>query len=103
MRPGEAFRAVTRTACERTIVTVHGELDIAPSPLLQEVIDKALVVGTPRIDSDFSHVTFRGCAGLAVLLRARARARADARARGICLSVSEPPVCTVVPAMRTAL
>ncbi|WP_330260935.1 STAS domain-containing protein [Streptomyces sp. NBC_00539] len=85
MRTGEGFRAVTRTACERTTVTVFGEIDIATGPLLQDALDKALATGTPRIDVDFSHVTFCDCAGLAVLLRARA----DARARGIRLGVSQ--------------
>ncbi|MEU7068112.1 STAS domain-containing protein [Streptomyces sp. NPDC046161] len=83
MRPGEAFRSATRTVGERTIITVFGELDIATGPLLQDALDKALASGTPRIDIDFSHVTFCDCAGLTVLLRARA----DARARGVRLRV----------------
>ncbi|THA44806.1 STAS domain-containing protein [Streptomyces sp. A1136] len=81
VRTGEDFRTATRTVAERTIVTVIGEIDIGTGPLPQEALDKALAAGTPRIDIDFSQVTFCDSAGL--------RARADARDRGIRHTVRE--------------
>lgn len=56
-----------RVADGTTIVTVHGEVDMASAPQLQTALEAAQPGGKPLV-VDMSEVGFLGSAGLSVLL-----------------------------------
>ena len=56
-----------RTADGTTVVTVHGEVDMASAPQLQSALEEAQCGGKPLV-VDMSGVGFLGSAGLSVLL-----------------------------------
>ncbi|WP_107474060.1 STAS domain-containing protein [Streptomyces sp. TP-A0874] len=74
-RPGEQVVRVRREA-GRTVLEVHGEVDIASGLRLLPHLDAATDTDRPRLVIDLSRVTFLDARGLSLL------ARADQRVRG---------------------
>ncbi|MBT2408503.1 MULTISPECIES: STAS domain-containing protein [unclassified Streptomyces] len=65
---------------DRITVAVTGEIDIATAPLLANALHAALAGNTPRVEADFSAVSFCDCSGLSVLLGIRHQADSQGRA-----------------------
>lgn len=59
---------------DRAVVHVRGEVDIATSPALDDVVEQTLARGARQVVIDLADVTFMGSSGLASLLRAHRRA-----------------------------
>jgi anti-sigma B factor antagonist len=75
------------------IVVVHGELDIATTPLLRERLNDALdtaVALRKRLIIDLSEVSFCDASGLAVLIGTQRRARLHTTS--LCLAAPGPQV-----------
>ncbi|MFI1286541.1 STAS domain-containing protein [Streptomyces sp. NPDC020858] len=69
------FRTEMCATHGEAVVTITGEIDLTTSPILQAVLEEAMVGRPHHLEVDFTHVTFCDCAGLNTLLQARASAR----------------------------
>ncbi|TQK51735.1 anti-anti-sigma factor [Streptomyces sp. SLBN-118] len=58
---------------ERTVVELHGEIDIAAATLVGAYLDVVTAVREHDVVVDLTHVAFFDCSGLALLCRARRR------------------------------
>jgi anti-sigma B factor antagonist len=63
-------------ACDRTVLHVTGEIDMATAPQLRDEANHWLVLGTGDLHLDLSGVTFADSSAVEVLLATRARAQA---------------------------
>lgn len=78
---------------ERTIVELHGEIDIAAATLVGAYLDVVTAVREHDVVVDLTHVAFFDCSGLALLCRARRRvAENGGRLWVVC---DQPPVLRV--------
>ncbi|WP_405602339.1 STAS domain-containing protein [Streptomyces sp. NBC_01410] len=78
---------------ERTIVELHGEIDIAAATLVGAYLDVVTAVREHDVVVDLTHVAFFDCSGLALLCRARRRvAENGGRLWVVC---DRPPVLRV--------
>lgn len=71
----EHLRIDVRTAPDRAVVEMHGELDLLGAPLLQERIAEALADPRGILVLDLDGLRFVDSAGLRVILEAHERAR----------------------------
>ncbi|MEU9010596.1 STAS domain-containing protein [Streptomyces sp. NPDC048479] len=69
--PGPYGRVYRRQ--ERTVVELHGEIDIAAVTLIGAYLDVVTAVRAHEVIVDLTHVEFFDCSGLALLCRARRR------------------------------
>jgi anti-anti-sigma factor len=78
-RPGPAdrFAVVVDHGDERTIVAVHGELDLANAPRLEAAIADERVRSAERLVIDLSAIGFIDSTGLRVILATSEEARAS--------------------------
>jgi anti-sigma B factor antagonist len=58
-----------------TVIRLHGEVDVRTAPQLRTSLLEALASGAPRVEADFSDVSFIDACGLGVLASAVRRAR----------------------------
>ncbi|WP_406302938.1 STAS domain-containing protein [Streptomyces sp. NBC_00885] len=78
---------------ERTVVELHGEIDIAAATLVGAYLDVVTAVREHDVVVDLTHVAFFDCSGLALLCRARRRvAENGGRLWVVC---DQPPVLRV--------
>jgi anti-sigma B factor antagonist len=63
-------------ACDRTVLHVTGEIDMATAPQLRDEANHWQVLGTGDLHLDLSGVTFADSSAVEVLLATRARAQA---------------------------
>jgi len=54
----------------RSVVRVHGEVDLATAPELAQTLLRLLADGTELIELDLQGVTFMSCRGIAVVVAA---------------------------------
>ena len=65
---GRLYRSRTRT-----VVELHGEIDIAAATLIGAYLDVVTAIREHEVVVDLTHVAFFDCSGLALLCRARRR------------------------------
>ena len=73
-----------------SIVTPHGEVDVATAPALREHLDAVIERDTDAVVADLSGVTFIDSTGLGVLIGAQRRC--DEAGRDLRVVVSEPKI-----------
>ncbi|MEU7603628.1 STAS domain-containing protein [Streptomyces sp. NPDC041003] len=93
IRRAAEFRTDMHTTHGEAVVTITGEIDLMTGPILRAALEEAVAGRPHHLEVDFAHVTFRDCAGLTALLRARAAAR-QAGASFTLVHVDAP---TVIP------
>jgi anti-sigma B factor antagonist len=71
-----AFDVAVEPADGRAVVVVHGELDIATTPRLEDVLASTEGGGVEDLIVDLSPTTFCDSSGMAAVLRAHRRAEA---------------------------
>jgi anti-sigma B factor antagonist len=71
----EHLRIDVRTAPDRVVLELHGELDLLGAPLLQQRIEQADLGERPILVLDVSDLQFVDSAGLRVILAAHEGAR----------------------------
>lgn len=69
-RESACFDVLITTDTARSYVQLHGELDPATAPRLEQLLDRLRHDGHRRITLDLSGLEFLSAAGLTVLLRA---------------------------------
>lgn len=69
------LRIDMRTAPDRVVLALHGELDLLGAPQLQQQIDQAGVSARPILVLDLQGLQFVDSAGLRVILAAHGSAR----------------------------
>ncbi|MET7618559.1 STAS domain-containing protein [Streptomyces sp. NPDC005408] len=78
---------------DRTVVELHGEIDIAAATLVGAYLDVVTAIRDHEVVVDLTHVAFFDCSGLALLCRARRRiAESGGRLWVVC---DQPPVLRV--------
>jgi anti-anti-sigma factor len=75
----EHLRIEVRTAPDRVVLELHGELDLLGAPLLQEQIDEADLDARGILVLDLQDLQFIDSAGLRVVLVAHGNARRHGR------------------------
>ena len=60
-------------ACEKTIVTARGDIDLSTAPLFETCLSEELDRGGLNVIVNLSHTDYLDSSGLAVLLRAHKR------------------------------
>lgn len=68
-----------RTAADRVVLELHGELDLLGAPLLQQRIEDSAVDARGILVLDLQDLQFVDSAGLRVILATHERVRADGR------------------------
>jgi anti-anti-sigma factor len=69
------LRVEVRTAPDRVVLELHGELDLLGAPLLQERIEQANIDSRGILVLDLGELRFVDCAGVRVILMAHESAR----------------------------
>lgn len=75
----EHLRIDARTALDRVVLELHGELDLLSAPQLQEQLDRALTDERGIVVLDLHGLQFVDSAGLRVILAAHAHAGEQGR------------------------
>ncbi|HEX5308533.1 MAG TPA: STAS domain-containing protein [Solirubrobacteraceae bacterium] len=75
----EHLRIDSRTAPDRIVIALHGELDLLGAPLLQQEIEQADVDSRGILVLDLQGLEFVDSAGLRVILAAHEHARQHGR------------------------
>jgi anti-anti-sigma factor len=86
----ERLRVDVRTGPDRTVVVLHGELDLAAASALSEQMTRAQEESAGALVLDLEDLQFIDSAGLRVLLAANDRARKSGR--GFALTPGSPQV-----------
>lgn len=86
--PGLEASVERLDGCE--LVTARGEVDIATTPRLREVIDQALARSSDALVIDLTGVTFMESTGLRAMLEARLRAEAEGRSLAVVCKPGGP-------------
>lgn len=72
--PNRTFQVDTESfGPGRTLLAVHGELDLATAPSLREHLDAVIDAGAERVVLDLAEVTFFDSVALATMVHARRR------------------------------
>lgn len=75
MAAQEHFRIETRSAPDRVVLCLHGELDLASAPLLAQEIENASSDSAAMIVLDLKELQFIDSTGLRIILAAHERAQ----------------------------
>ena len=73
--PGEHLRIDVRSEQGRTVLALHGELDLLGAPLLEKKIEGAEIQASKIVVLDLQDLQFIDSAGMRVILAAHERAR----------------------------
>jgi anti-sigma B factor antagonist len=73
----QAFRLATRTERERTVVQLHGELDLGTVGAVERAVQELHAQAVRSVVLDLRELTFIDSSGLRLLLRLDADARAN--------------------------
>jgi anti-sigma B factor antagonist len=87
---GEQLTIEVRQEPDRTVLTLHGELDLASAPRLQSEIESETVDAAEIVVLDLDDVDFIDSAGLRVVLAAHERT--VKRGRRLALTPGSPQV-----------
>jgi anti-sigma B factor antagonist len=79
MGAAEQLRIDVRHEADRVVLNLHGELDMATAPLLQEAIDNVELDAAAMVVLDLQQLQFIDSTGLRILLLAHDRAHQRAQ------------------------